>query len=146
MVDKDTLQILKELSDKIEFAEHFLSDEFPKIEKRLSELSNPKIMSDEYAHKLEDRLSGIEKRLADLDQAIKESTTAANDSLSNAAKEIEKQKDFLINVQDQIEKKYKKIQKTNSIINGINLMTAISIFILAAIGGAIFGYFQAAGH
>ncbi len=146
MVDKDTLQVLKELSDKIEFAEHFLSDQLPQIEKRLSELSNPKIMSDEYAHNIEDRLSVIEKHLADLDQAIKESTTAANDSLSKAAKEIEKQKDFLLNVQDQIEKKYKKIQKTNSIINGINLMTAISIFILAAIGGAIFGYFQAAGH
>lgn len=146
MVDKDTLQILKELSDKIEFAEYFLKDELPKIENRLKELSNPKIMSDEYAHKINDRLSAIEKRLADLDQAIEKSTAAANDSLAKAAKEIEKQKDFLINIQDQIEKKYNKLQKTNSFINGINLMTAISIFIVAAIGGAIFGYLQTAGH
>jgi len=134
MVDKDTLQIIKELADKIEFAEHFLKDEFPKIEKKLEVIAKTDI-DKEYFENLKNEIEkNREKFLKILDEEYQ--------LMLNTKNEIENNKKYLLNVSEKINEKIKKISRTNTIFNIVNIATAISVFFAAAIIGFSVGYGQ----
>jgi len=138
----DDLEILRELTDELAFARQFLTED--KNYKKINEL-NKKI--DELEKKLDNLTINIDKDyFNDLKQEIEAKKQEFLLSLEEEIqffekkrKEIEKNKDYLINVLEQIKEENNKIKKDISIFNKTHLFFTLLIFTAAAIIGFYLG-------
>ncbi|BAF70789.1 hypothetical protein [Nitratiruptor sp. SB155-2] len=135
MTDKE---LMEEYISKLDFSEHFLRSEFPKVEKRLDELAK-KIQTSginkEYFENLKKEIEANRKKLLKIIEREYE-------LFDKKAKEIEEQKDYLVNVMEIIDRKRKNLERTNSIFTWVNISIAVIIFFVSALLGFGVGYVE----
>ena len=144
MLKNDEIGVIRELADELNFARQFLTDEDDnnyqkikdltnKIEELEKKLDETKIQLDkEFFESIKKELEGRRQEIIEIfDKDIK--------LFQIAAKDFENNKNYLINIIDEIKQENKALRKEIRIFNKAHLFFTIFIFAAAAAVGYFFG-------
>ena len=137
-MNREDIDVIKELVDELNFARQFLENsDYKKVKEELKNLSqkieNLELKFDEqYFKKLEKELN---EKARDFAESLKRDI----ELYQKAKEELEESKKYYLNVLNEIKKETKKAVRNTYIFNKVNLITTLIIFFIVGIAGYFFG-------